>query len=845
MENSGKFQSTIELLNSSPLDTVFCVGPGYSREELKSVLLKKHKVLFGKIIYSPIELALKISGIDPKKVLSSKAAREELYEAVLKKISSDSIPELKRLKRRKSFFKALDKALQQGRLAYSNEAELDAILSLCHNDEGRMRLQHEIIHFARVWEKYLEYEGLVDTPMVYAQASARMKNGEWNENKKFVLLQGNPLDTLESAFWNEVSRNVREFHRFQEEEKTERSLARYRVHSPFECVETVADECALAVADGKNPIVLLPDVPEWRQLFMNALSVRKIPIHDSRNPGALRLSETLKNALLPFRVAATRAERLLWLEYVRVFQDSTTFSSLEKELATIGFRNGREFCLKKNPELEPFFNRMTVHEARALHLSVCKDEEITDVLTKLWDSIEGSTKTLQQLNRRFPAQHWVLKLQNRLEELKPSPDTFRPKRCVVIHRLGQYPLVSEGAPVFVLGLPSEWAMGIDAGDWLFNERERERLSTEFQLKSNSAVRVSRLQSLKAWIDRSGEVFSYEPQVSVDGKELESITWVWKAIQAGYEVHEVLHHPRWSLSYVPELSTPETHIQLDKLPQPTSSITALDWQSRCGFLGLLFGRWKAEDVKQPGFTPWPDFRGTLLHRAAREMIEKNAAAEDALETALKENTWKGMFRAPRTVSRMKQELLNVLNAFAKKESEYRERSGSIPKYFEGPALKLDIGGLTIHGRPDRIDEHAEGYFVIDYKTSSHVPSGEDMVNLGYRVQLPFYAIAFEKLFQKKMLAGQFVELTKDAKRTHGILPAALNGKKPGQLSNSRAKRSVLQGESEEFWNKSLTHIERVVSEFQRGEHKAFPVLENECTDCMARNSCGRSRQDAHP
>src|SRR6185312_15119153 len=98
------------------------------------------------------------------------------------------------------------------------------------------------------------------------------------------------------------------------------------------------------------------------------------------------------------------------------------------------------------------------------------------------------------------------------------------------------------------------------------------------------------------------------------------------------------------------------------------------------------------------------------------------------------------------------------------------------------FRIEFPKFVIRGKPDRIDQHPEGVFIMDYKTSGGVPHGCEMVDEGYRLQLPFYALAVRKELNQAVLGVQFVELDRRGSRKSGIFFKPFNGKNVGCLTN---------------------------------------------------------------
>ena len=141
--------------------------------------------------------------------------------------------------------------------------------------------------------------------------------------------------------------------------------------------------------------------------------------------------------------------------------------------------------------------------------------------------------------------------------------------------------------------------------------------------------------------------------------------------------------------------------------------------------------------------------------------------------------KGLIRAPRVEAYVKSRLLRTLDIFLVKEREFQERAGTRTLALDdGLRFRVPFGDFTVVGTPDRVEEFPEGVFVMDYKTSSSLPNGTEMLELGYRLQLPFYALAAEAMFGKPVAGVQFVELTAKGSRSSGMFFRAGTARRRG-------------------------------------------------------------------
>lgn len=289
--------------------------------------------------------------------------------------------------------------------------------------------------------------------------------------------------------------------------------------------------------------------------------------------------------------------------------------------------------------------------------------------------------------------------------------------------------------------------------------------------------------------------------------------------------------------------------------PELTATTVERMSRCSFQALAYHRWNVRDVREPDGELWPDVRGNILHEAARILLssfhpDKNSGGQftvlpqDALEQAWRLKRPKGLIRTERIERYVKARMLLVLEAFCEKEKEFVKRAGTSPFSIEDVSLSLEYPEFSILGLPDRIDQHPEGLFVMDYKSSGSVPHGSDMIELGYRLQLPFYALAAQKYYQRPVLGVQFIELDRKGSRRSGIFFKKYNGKTQGMLTQVTARsKSLVALEPDEAWSRLEDHLIASATQFIRGEFQARPKSSQrarECNSCSLGDLCGLRR-----
>lgn len=187
---------------------------------------------------------------------------------------------------------------------------------------------------------------------------------------------------------------------------------------------------------------------------------------------------------------------------------------------------------------------------------------------------------------------------------------------------------------------------------------------------------------------------------------------------------------------------------------------LEDQSACPFRAFAIRRLHARQSEGPNDALSATARGKLVERALQLVWEQLGDSEqlrqhddcgellaNAVDRALSEefaptsDDWTVRFRQlerERTIA-----LLREWLACERKRPPFLVLAHQQP-------VEMRLGGLTLHGRLDRLDEVDEQYLVIDYKTGVPDSVNSWSVPRPRRPQLPFYAAALRQ--QKFDLAG---------------------------------------------------------------------------------------------
>jgi RecB family exonuclease len=851
-----------------------CVGSGFVREEVKAFLLGAGHAFVSDAVTTTAELSLKIARANSDRVLTSLARQEVLRVLLAERRISEALPELKRLRRQSGFFKKLDRAIQGGRLASAHSEERAVYADRLRERLGDEPVREEVERLHAAYEAWLEALNLWDQPRVFAEAARVLEAGggvaaDLRLPSEIFLLRAQQPESLERAFLDALSRQVSlrivEPPSEVQPEFSETVLRCERWHTIDDAAEALAERL-LEVEKLSEQVVLIPDLPAVRRSLKRALDSRGLSLAEPRDPTRLRWDESLKRALLPLELVARRFERATVISWLCCGSETEIPAWLE-EINNRGVRAGLgsyaggklvELHKKLENLLLAVGGRKTCAGLGAAWLAELKRNAVElrlepvmlEFLAQSWKAFDTDMSLVGFSDRTAHPLYWLERFELRLQEASPPVERLKPRDGIRLYRLGQPPLAS-AERLFILGLPTGWLAGDGVGDLWYGEREREVLAAEFAVRSAIQVRQERLATLRNWLLASPETVVLDANYDWDGREREALAPLWRDLGLSDEaVHTELKgaHKRWQPGF--SAFRPMSPQKVVLPPFSRSSITATDLEnySRCPFRALAGSRWRLRDGREASEDLWPDVRGNILHAALGVLVrsrsedgEFGVSPSEALERAWAEVRPRGLLRSERLERYARASLLGVLFAFCEKERDYVKRAKTRVMSLEGPRLVLELAGsaVTVTGVPDRIDEHDDGIFIIDYKTSTQLPKGPEMVEEGYRMQLPFYALAARAQLGREVLGVQFIELSRKGGRANGIFFSKLNGKGPGMLTHTRSS-SVLKLEPSEAWACCEESIRAHLAAYLAGEFEARPKKDLECRSCPYGDFCGRRR-----
>lgn len=271
---------------------------------------------------------------------------------------------------------------------------------------------------------------------------------------------------------------------------------------------------------------------------------------------------------------------------------------------------------------------------------------------------------------------------------------------------------------------------------------------------------------------------------------------------------------------------------------------LQEQSNCPFRAFATRRLLAKETQGPNEALAPTERGKVLDLALQLIWEQlkdseglkrsdcaavvEAAIDEAMarELPLSDDPWSKRFLALE-----RQRTIEVLTEWLALEFTRK------PFHVVGHQLQVEVNlaGLSLRGRLDRLDEIDDVHVVIDYKTSASLAVSAWQVPRPRMPQLPFYALAM--LQQKFNIAGvSFAVIRKGAPAFKGylrekdLLPCA-----------DPAKRSFDGMSFDEYAAKWGEELERIATSFVQGDAAVDPKIPlgrngSSCEHCHLTSLC---------
>ncbi len=821
--------------------------------------------------------------------------------------ASQGFPALQRLQGQPGFLRKVSDAMAESRLtaAHAEEREVQlerlASLGMLPDEDGNGKVRAEVLMLSELWRGWLQVVGRLDECGMLEKASQILSaGGPWfgSHLRRIELHSHAPLQSLEGRFIEELSHRIPvETVQPRTPESGDPGGRFERWHTVEDAAEALADQLCARIESGvphSELVVLIPDGgpagAAVRRALARVLSERNIPELDARDPLEVRLSEEIRHAFLAASLAAGGFEHIQLLEWLRVEAglSEALLVRAHEVLCEAGARHGWRSLNGAPGELLPAGVRRRLErlEAAARHpLGLSELSEVFAVepgsrvsarirawVESLLTGLREDLEALGLADSRHRLAEWLDRLRLRAEQSPAPVRRVRPRTGIRVVRMGQFNAGFQGLEVFVLGASSRWLSEARAGDLYLGAREREILGSEFAVASVHSARTGKVMAFSSWMaaaaPESLHVLDY--QFEMDGSERERIEPLLGELGVTRECTESGAHPRQVPGYSIVSEVRQREVRLDPVPPSASGsveLTATDLEaySRCPFTALIRSRWKLRSPDDPDLSLWSSTNGQLLHAAVESLVraieaepaqvrlDPEQASRRAVEVAwsLLESRGgpKGWVPSPQLRIQIERNAVKLLCLFLEKEWAYRARAGVRLLAAEEDA-KLEWGfvhegrSYRVRGKADRIDEHPDGLWVIDYKSGGQSHKGGDMRQRGYRLQLAFYAIAAQARFEKPVLGAQLVEVTRAAKRGVGFFPKKWNGRREGCLTEAGSTNSSLFDFSpSDLWNAMEERIRSAVVSRAAGVHDARPVIgDSECRECRLRSACGQARRE---
>lgn len=871
------------------------VGSGYSREELKSLVLSQGKGFIAEALSTVQELCLKILNEPAQKVLSP-FAREEVLRLLLSdsRISGE-LHELKKFKRQRDLMKRLDLAIQSGRLCFAHSQEEEVYEERLSQVLGSSALRKEVSALARAYEAWMKASGWYDLPLLLQEAIAQIQSSAPQQlvlPEEVLVLSVSSPESLEREFWDALNRWVKVvrvessreglYSRVSDEKS---SFEWEKWHTLDDAIESFADRVLKFWREDRSRVwkdyaLLIPDHPEIRRSLKRSFQERNLPFAESRDPTLLKWDEKYKWAILPLQVVARNFERSRVLSWLRSHYGAEKFIKWSKEIHYRGIRFGLKSYLGGELESvheilnelnQKWGGRQTCRAIAQAHIEFLGAQlkiqslplSLIQSFETLWKNLCDDLERVGQSEKKAPLLYWLDRLEYRLSSASPPVEPLKPREGLRVYRLQQAPLIRANH-VFILALPSRWLSSDRVSDYWFSEREREILSSEFAVRSSVSFREEKLRVLMAWMSQAQRITILDSEFDVAGKERENILPIVRELELAGNFQsraQAVHcgaHTRFLPSFDVLRPSQPTQVELSSfhefMAQAHVSLSAslIDRTSRCTLQSMALYRWKLSDLKEPDTELWPEVKGNILHEAVR-LLKRSVGPnhefemnpQDALYQAWKKKQPQGLIKSQRVERYIQSRLVHVLNVFCEKEIEYMQRSETHCLSLDDQRLALHYPGFTLIGTPDRIDQHADGIFIMDYKSSGVMPHGSEMLDYGYRLQLPVYALAAQKALNQQVIGAQFIELDRRGGRKSGIHFKKFNGKEKGKISVLRSNsKSLLDSDPQKVWQSLEQKILNTAEQFIQGKFQAQPNSNHphrECAQCMVSDLCGLRRR----
>jgi len=631
-----------------------------------------------------------------------------------------------------------------------------------------------------------------------------------------------------------------------------------------------------------------------RRILNRALKSVGLEQWDGRDPNAFAMSASLQRCLLPLRLIAKGFAKNEVKQWIAEFAPGDSVAQRREWLkeieasGTLG-ENGVRGYAAVHPALFAELKKLAEHfpgKSSSIAWAEAHEKWMQTHCVREWDrgdcawilrgwaDLNSDLAALYSPGKRFFASFIVERLMRKLEEMPAPAPRLRPRaetQGVRVYRFGQLPALGwKRAFVFALNaMDLDQRASRETHDEWFRRRIRDRLAVDFPLRAEFGQHPPRSEMMKLlkWTILQSEFIEFfDAQYEAAGKERESMQGLLTELKIlDVEWRSLGCHPSRLSSYsTVRVSLPQEVSLAQSISEQSwrLSATAIENYSKCPFLSLFYDRWRVRDVEDADLELPALQQGIFLHEVVRRLVAfldqnpgKSPDLHAMIEAVWREKRPEALLRGERLERLARRRLIPILENFLDSERIYRQkvpqsrrlilddqelRFHSMVKNGKGQSIPVEIVG-----KPDRVDELPEGLFVMDYKSGTNTPTGRNMLDKGYRLQLPFYAIAVASHFKKNVIGAQFIQLHRKGARKDGIFFTAYNGEESGKPTElSGRSHSLMKEEPQEVWNRFLDILHADLENMAKGDFSARPRLAAKtCAQCRVRVSCGINRREA--
>jgi RecB family exonuclease len=850
---------------------ILCIGSGFVREEWKALCFNRGLAISEQGILGPKQIAEILLPESESRLLEGSARVELLRQAFRDSNLREALPTLSQHRFRPRFFEGLDRSIQQGRLLFAHAAEAQVLQDRLTEKTGHDPKREEFFLLNRFWERLLEVRDLFDEPRIYELATEALSTREFS--KTIYKLEHFTDPPRLKLFWEELSKRT-EVIRFHSSELVdlapEMTLNRKQAHSLEDAAQFLMDDLLAEAASDPGALdrhaIVIQDEPVIRRTLKRVAELRGIPLQDPRDPTLVVQSEEMKFATLEMALVAKGFPAglvLAWIatqpelrpmvgEYRKKIIEAGVVQGLQSYTLVPAVKEALTALQNRYP------SRLTLsdlHEclkrsAKALALPVWVDS----VLERLFSQWKQSFIQIGLEHKKRPLRYWFEQVQEKLRRTTPVVNPLKNRTGLRLFRVDQaisalmLPTENkEALKVHFFGVTPSFFEPREEGNEWFSTRDREILSNEFGLPSYREAQAQAVKSFQGWRAVASAAVFWDYEYDEAGGEAESCDLNLSAIPFLQPAEkEILGaHPLMIPSLQTHLKESSPHVQIT-LPKTEWPVSFMNAYGNCAFTAYAGFLLSLYDEREADFDLKGDSYGNLVHAALEKMVLEKADIEDAFDHAWKQTKQLAWLKSERLYRAIKYKTVTLLHTFLQSEEEYRAKSGAEPLHIEY-GIDWQKDGLTFKGRIDRVDQHADGLVLMDYKTSSVVPSGRDTIEKGMGLQLPLYALALKEKLNQEVVAAQYLQMSPDkVGRNSGILFTQFNQSKKtdavaNPITNARSNSlSLFQETPDVVWARVDAKISELIAKAKAGQFTANPAKPADCARCRYQLVCGRLR-----